>query len=76
MNRGHRNMGGVRKRVRRQDAHSHDRLRQHFGSFRGLKQVFADHWLRTKYDQVPLPPLGPKGADRITILEDRGKLGT
>ena len=35
----------------------------------GLKPVFVDQWLRTKYDKVPLPPPhGPKGADRITIL--------
>jgi putative membrane-bound dehydrogenase-like protein len=37
----------------------------------GLKPVHVDQWLRTKYDKVPLPPPhGPKGADRITILED------
>src|SRR5207244_736482 len=37
----------------------------------GLKAVQVDQFLRTKYDKVPLPPpKGPKGADRITILED------
>jgi putative membrane-bound dehydrogenase-like protein len=42
----------------------------------GLKAVFVDQWLRTKYDKVPLPPPhGPKGADRITILEDPDEHG-
>jgi putative membrane-bound dehydrogenase-like protein len=42
----------------------------------GLKPVFVDQWLRTKYDKVPLPPPhGPKGADRITILEDPDEHG-
>jgi putative membrane-bound dehydrogenase-like protein len=37
----------------------------------GLKPVEVDQYLRTKYDRRPEPPpLGPKGADRITILED------
>jgi putative membrane-bound dehydrogenase-like protein len=37
----------------------------------GLKPVSVDQYLRTKYDRVPEPPpKGPKGADRITILED------
>jgi putative membrane-bound dehydrogenase-like protein len=37
----------------------------------GLKRVNVDRWSRTVYDRVPKPPpLGPKGADRITILED------
>ena len=37
----------------------------------GLKPVEVDQYLRTKYDRVPEPPpKGPKGADRITILED------
>jgi len=37
----------------------------------GLKPVQVDQYLRTVYDRVPEPPpKGPKGADRITILED------
>ena len=37
----------------------------------GLKRVEIDRWSRTIYDRVPEPPpRGPKGADRITILED------
>src|SRR5205814_4940834 len=37
----------------------------------GLKRVKVDRWSRTTYDRVPEPPpRGPKGADRITILED------
>ncbi|HUQ67896.1 MAG TPA: hypothetical protein VM165_00145, partial [Planctomycetaceae bacterium] len=37
----------------------------------GLKRVQVDRFSRTKYDRVPEPPpRGPKGADRITILED------
>src|ERR1043165_4074421 len=37
----------------------------------GLKAISADQYLRTKYDRVPEPPpIGPKGADRITICED------
>jgi len=37
----------------------------------GLKRVSVDRFSRTKYDRVPEPPPhGPKGADRITILED------
>ena len=37
----------------------------------GLKATAVDQYLRTKYDRVPdPPPRGPKGADRITILED------
>jgi putative membrane-bound dehydrogenase-like protein len=37
----------------------------------GLKRVQVDRFSRTKYDRVPEPPpKGPKGADRITILED------
>ena len=36
-----------------------------------LKRVKVDRWSRTVYDRVPAPPpQGPKGADRITILED------
>ncbi len=37
----------------------------------GLKRVTVDRYSRTEYDQVPEPPPhGPRGADRITILED------
>jgi len=37
----------------------------------GLKRVAVDRYSRTVYDRVPEPPPhGPKGADRITILED------
>jgi putative membrane-bound dehydrogenase-like protein len=37
----------------------------------GLKRVEVDRYSRTKYDRRPEPPpRGPKGADRITILED------
>ena len=37
----------------------------------GLKATAVDQYLRTKYDRVPdPPPRGPKGNDRITILED------
>ena len=37
----------------------------------GLKRVKVDRWSRTVYDRVPEPPpKGPRGADRITILED------
>jgi putative membrane-bound dehydrogenase-like protein len=37
----------------------------------GLNRVKVDRYSRTLYDQVPKPPpFGPKGADRITILED------
>src|SRR5262245_11069212 len=37
----------------------------------GLKRVTVDRFSRTKYDRVPEPPPhGPRGADRITILED------
>ncbi len=36
-----------------------------------LKRVKVDRYSRTAYDRVPEPPpRGPKGADRITILED------
>lgn len=38
---------------------------------RGLKRASVDRWSRTTYDRVPEPPpRGPKGSDRITILED------
>jgi putative membrane-bound dehydrogenase-like protein len=37
----------------------------------GLKRVAVDRYSRTVYDRVPKPPpRGPRGADRITILED------
>ena len=37
----------------------------------GLKRVKIDRWSRTIYDRIPKPPPhGPRGADRITILED------
>lgn len=37
----------------------------------GLTVVAVDRYLRTKYDRTPEPPpRGPRGADRITILED------
>lgn len=37
----------------------------------GLKPVTVDQYLRTEYDQVPEPPpRGPRGVDRIKILED------
>jgi putative membrane-bound dehydrogenase-like protein len=36
-----------------------------------LKRVQVDRYSRTRYDRVPPPPPhGPRGADRITILED------
>ncbi|HET6246650.1 MAG TPA: PVC-type heme-binding CxxCH protein [Tepidisphaeraceae bacterium] len=36
----------------------------------GLKIISQDQFLRTKYDRVPEPPpRGPRGADRITILQ-------
>jgi putative heme-binding domain-containing protein len=37
----------------------------------GLTPTAVDQYLRTKYDRAPEPPPhGPKGNDRITILED------
>ncbi|MBI4605252.1 MAG: c-type cytochrome [Planctomycetes bacterium] len=37
----------------------------------GLKRVKVDRYSRTVYDRVPEPPpRGPRGDDRITILED------
>ena len=37
----------------------------------GLARVSVDRFSRTKYDRVPEPPPhGPRGSDRITILED------
>lgn len=36
----------------------------------GLKRVKVDRYSRTVYDRVPEPPpMGPKGADRLTILK-------
>ena len=38
----------------------------------GLKATKVDEFLRTTYDRVPEPPpRGPRGADKITILEDK-----
>ena len=37
----------------------------------GLKKVSGDRYDRIRYDRLPKPPPhGPRGADRITILED------
>src|SRR5262249_32432069 len=37
----------------------------------GLKRVQADRYSRPRYDRVPEPPpRGPRGDDRVTILED------
>jgi putative membrane-bound dehydrogenase-like protein len=42
----------------------------------GLKPVKVDQYLRTVYDRMPEPPpKGPRGADRITILEDPDENG-
>lgn len=42
----------------------------------GLQRVKVDRYSRTVYDKVPEPPpRGPKGADRITILEPAGVPG-
>ena len=42
----------------------------------GLKPVSRDQYLRTIWDKKPQPPpKGPKGADKITILEDPGPDG-
>ncbi len=38
----------------------------------GLKRVTVDRYSRTTYDRVPKPPPhGPRGADKLTILEDK-----
>ena len=43
----------------------------------GLKRAVVDRWSRTTYDRIPEPPSrGPKGADRITILESTRGDGT
>ncbi len=37
----------------------------------GLERLKVDRWSRTVYNRVPdPPPHGPRGADKITILED------
>src|SRR4051812_33962009 len=37
----------------------------------GLKRAKVDRYSRTAYDRVPEPPpKGPRGADRITLLQD------
>jgi hypothetical protein len=42
----------------------------------GLKPVEVDQYLRTKYDRVPEPPpKGPRGADKIIVLEDPDEHG-
>lgn len=42
----------------------------------GLNRKKIDRWSRTEYDRVPEPPpRGPRGADRITILEDTNSDG-
>jgi putative membrane-bound dehydrogenase-like protein len=42
----------------------------------GLKRAKVDRYSRTVYDKVPEPPpRGPKGADRITILDDFDETG-
>lgn len=42
----------------------------------GLKRVQVDRYSRTVYDRVPEPPpRGPRGADRITVLDDFGPDG-
>src|SRR3954468_10174368 len=44
---------------------------------KGLKVVEYDRYIRAKFDKTPLPPpLGDKGADRITIHEDTDGDGT
>src|SRR5262245_42254956 len=42
----------------------------------GLKPTAVDQYLRTKYDKVPAPPpKGPRGADKIIVLEDPDSSG-
>lgn len=43
---------------------------------KGLNAAEVDQYLRTKYDRVPQPPpKGPKGSDKIIILEDPDEEG-
>ena len=43
----------------------------------GLERVKVDRFSRTKYDKVPEPPpKGPKGEDRLTIVEGEFEDGT
>ena len=38
----------------------------------GLNRIKVDRFSRTQYDRIPEPPpRGPKGSDRLTILEDK-----
>ena len=38
----------------------------------GLDRIATDRWSRSQYDRLPAPPPnGPRGADKITIVEDR-----
>src|SRR5262245_65301935 len=40
----------------------------------GLKRVQVDRYSRTVYDRVPEPPpRGPRGADKLTIVQPGGK---
>src|SRR5437588_9486177 len=42
----------------------------------GLKRIKVDRYSRTVYDRMPEPPpRGPRGADRITILEGSDREG-
>ena len=42
----------------------------------GLKKISGDRYDRIRYDRVPEPPPhGPRGADRVTILEDTDRDG-
>jgi len=44
---------------------------------KGLKVVDIDQYLRAKYNDLPkAPPAGEKGADKITVFEDRDGDGT
>jgi putative heme-binding domain-containing protein len=43
---------------------------------KGLNPVQVDQYLRTKYDRVPEPPpKGPKGGDKIIVLDDPDEEG-
>ncbi|MGH7946663.1 MAG: PVC-type heme-binding CxxCH protein, partial [Opitutaceae bacterium] len=43
----------------------------------GLKVISYDHHLRAQFDKVPEPPPhGPKGADKVTVFEDKNGDGT